>query len=95
MQISLLLRQEIIKLFAIMLMGYLVVKAGLLKAAESKSISVILVYLAVVTPSCATVTSMAQLYNRDAAYSSTLYFLTTILSILSMPVMIYLYECVV
>ena len=47
MQISLLLTQEIIKLFAIMLMGYFVVKAGLLKAADSKSISVILVYLVI------------------------------------------------
>ena len=51
------------------------------------------VYLASVTPACATVTSMAQLYDRDAAYSSSLYVLTTLLSILSMPVMIYCYEC--
>ena len=45
MQISILLMQEIIKLFVIMFMGYVVVKAGLMKASESKSVSVILVYL--------------------------------------------------
>lgn len=45
MQISILLMQEIIKLFVIMFMGYAVVKAGLMKASESKSVSVILVYL--------------------------------------------------
>ena len=39
MQISLLLMEEIAKLFAIMLMGYAVVKAGLMKSSESKSIS--------------------------------------------------------
>lgn len=38
MQISLLLMEEIAKLFAIMLMGYVVVKAGLMKSSESKSI---------------------------------------------------------
>ena len=47
MQISLLLMEEIAKLFAIMIMGYVVVKAGLMKASESKSVSVILVYLVI------------------------------------------------
>ena len=41
MQISLLLMEEIIKLFVIMFMGYTVVKAGLMKSSESKSVSVI------------------------------------------------------
>jgi len=50
------------------------------------------VYLASVTPACTTVTSMAQLYDKDAAYSSSLYVLTTLLSIVTMPVMVYLYE---
>lgn len=47
MQISLLLMQEIVKLFVIMLMGYAVVKAGLMKASDSRSISVVLVYLVI------------------------------------------------
>ena len=50
------------------------------------------VYLASITPACATVTSMAQLYGADAAYSSRLYVLTTTFSILSMPLMIGLYN---
>ena len=50
------------------------------------------VYLACVTPACASVTSMAQLYEKDAAYASSLYVLTTFLSIATMPVMVYLYE---
>ena len=47
MQISLLLMEEIIKLFVIMFMGYTVVKAGLMKSSESKSVSVIMVYLVI------------------------------------------------
>ena len=50
------------------------------------------VYLASITPACATVTSMAQLYKKDAIYSSTLYVLTTLLSIITMPLMIYLFD---
>ena len=47
MQISILLMQEIVKLFVIMFMGYAVVKAGLMKSSESKSVSVIMVYLVI------------------------------------------------
>ena len=39
--------EEIIKLFVIMFMGYTVVKAGLMKSSESKSVSVIMVYLVI------------------------------------------------
>ena len=59
---------------------------------ENSSQILLTVYLACVTPACASVTSMAQLYDKDAAYSSSLYVLTTLLSIVTMPVMVYLYE---
>lgn len=106
MQISLLLALQILKLFAIMLMGYAIVKLGLLKASDSKALSVVLVYLIMpcviinvflpsITPACATITSMAQLYDRDAAYASSLYVLTTLLSIFTMPCMVFLYETLI
>lgn len=60
---------------------------------DSKQI-LLTVYLASITPACATVTSMAQLYDKDAAYSSSLYVLTTLLSIATMPVMVGLFEMV-
>ena len=59
---------------------------------ENSSQILLTVYLAWVTPACASVTSMAQLYDKDAAYASSLYVLTTLLSIVTMPVMVYLYE---
>ena len=53
------------------------------------------VYLASITPACAMITTMAQLYDKDAAYASSLYVLTTLLSILTMPVMVYLFQVVI
>lgn len=50
------------------------------------------VFLPSITPACATIASMAQLYDRDAAYASSLYVLTTLLSIFTMPCMVFLYE---
>ena len=150
MQISLLLMQQIAQLFLILLMGYAVVKTGLLIASDSKALSVVFVYLVMPcvvlnafqikdTPeirtgllysmgiavgmhvvflllnalfrkvlkldaveqvniiysnaaACATVTSMAQLYDRDASHSSAIYVLSTLLSILTMPLMIGSFE---
>ena len=48
MQISILLAQQIAQLFLILIMGYAVVKVGLLKASDSRVLSVVMVYL--VTP---------------------------------------------
>lgn len=62
--------------------------------ADGKAI-LMTVYLSAITPSCATVTSMAQLYNRDAAHSSALYVLSTLLSIMTMPLMIGLFDLLV
>ena len=62
--------------------------------ADAKNVLMI-VYLASITPACAAVTSMAQLYDSDAAYSSSLYVLTTLLSVVTMPVMIYLFQMVI
>ena len=54
--------------------------------------SLMTVYLSAITPACATVTSMAQLYDRDASHSSAIYVLSTLLSILTMPLMIGAFE---
>ena len=41
MEVSVLLIQQIAQLFIVLLMGYVVVKAGLLKASDSKVLSVV------------------------------------------------------
>lgn len=50
------------------------------------------VYLASITPACATITSMAQLYKKDAVHASSLYVVSTIFSIITMPIMIGLFD---
>lgn len=77
--------------YPVLTLGLMKVIYGFSAITDSKQI-LLTVYLASVTPACATVTSMAQLYDKDAAYSSTLYVLTTLLSIVTMPVMVFLYE---
>ena len=47
MEIALLLAQQIAQLFLILFCGYLIVRTGLLRAADSKVLSVILVYLVI------------------------------------------------
>lgn len=75
-------------IFVLILMKTIYTFAGL---NDSKQI-LLTVYIASITPACATVTSMAQLYDKDAAYASSLYVLTTLLSIVTMPVMVGMYE---
>lgn len=48
--------------------------------------------LASTAPAAATITSMAQLYDKNASYASSLYVLTTLLSILTMPIIVGLFE---
>ena len=45
MQISILLMKQILELFLMILMGYVIVKTGLLKDEDSKVISKIVLYL--------------------------------------------------
>lgn len=53
------------------------------------------VFIAATTPACATVTSLAQLNEKGASRASELYVLTTIFSVISMPVILGLYEVLI
>ncbi len=83
MEVSLLLMEQIAQLFIVLLMGYIVVKAKLLKPSDSKVLSVVFVYL--IMP-CVVL---------NAAHSSALYVLSTLLSIFTMPLMIGLFEVLI
>ena len=82
------LRLIVYPIFVLFLMKIICAFIGIMDAKQI----LLTVYLASVTPACATVTSMAQLYDKDAAYASSLYVLTTLLSIVTMPVMVGSYE---
>ena len=53
------------------------------------------VFIACITPTAAIVTSMAELYDQDPAYSAELCVLSTILSIVTMPALVFVYQMVV
>lgn len=53
------------------------------------------VYLAAITPACTTITSMVQLYGQDAGKSSALYVMSTLLSIVTMPLMLAVFDWVI
>ncbi|MDO5142437.1 MAG: AEC family transporter [Eubacteriales bacterium] len=59
--------------------------------ADGKAI-LMTVYLACISPACATVTSLAQLYDSGAARASALYVLSTLLSVVTMPLMIGVFD---
>lgn len=80
-------------IYPVFVLGLMKVIQTFASIQDSKQI-LLTVYLVSITPACATVTSMAQLYDKDAAYSSSLYVLTTLLSIATMPVMVGLFEMV-
>lgn len=80
-------------IYPVFVLGLMKVIQTFASIQDSKQI-LLTVYLASIIPACATVTSMAQLYDKDAAYSSSLYVLTTLLSIATMPVMVGLFEMV-
>ena len=53
------------------------------------------IFIASITPTAAVVTSMAELYNRDPSYAAELCVLSTIFSIITMPVLLFVFNSVI
>lgn len=58
---------------------------------EGKTILLISL-LATITPCASTITQMSQIYGKDAEYASVLNVITTIICIVTMPIMVMLYQ---
>lgn len=54
-----------------------------------------IVFLAIITPSASTVTQMCQVYGNDSQYASAINVVTTLLAIITMPLMVMLFQMVV
>lgn len=52
----------------------------------------LIVFLAVITPSASTVTQMCQVYGNDSQYASAINVVTTLSAIITMPVMVLLFK---
>ena len=55
----------------------------------------LVIFLAVITPSASTVTQMCQVYGGNSKYSSAINVMTTLLAIATMPVMVLLYQKII
>ena len=55
----------------------------------------LIVFLAIITPSASTITQMCQVYGNDSRYASAINVMTTLFSIITMPLMVMLFEAVI
>lgn len=55
----------------------------------------LIVFLAIITPSASTVTQMCQVYGNDSQYASAINVVTTLFSIVTMPLMVMLFQMII
>ena len=55
----------------------------------------LIVFLAIITPSASTITQMCQVYGNDSRYASAINVVTTLASIVTMPLMVMLLQMVI
>ena len=54
----------------------------------------LIVFLAIIAPAASTVTQMSQVYGNDSRYASTINVLTTLGAIVTMPLMVLVFQMV-
>ena len=83
----------ILRLIGVPLLTILLLKfSGLASFAENGSQILLVTLLATITPSASTITQMAQVYGKDARYAGAINVITTLLCMITMPIMVYLYQ---
>lgn len=76
----------------------LVIALFLIKCSQLSTFSsngnklMMIVFLAIITPSASTVTQMCQVYGNDSQYASAINVVTTLLAIVTMPLMVMLFQ---
>ena len=84
------------RLIAVPLFSLLILKISRLAGFHADGRQILLiVFLAVTTPAASTVTQMSQLYGNDSEYASSIGVLTTLASVLTMPLMVLLFQSVI
>jgi predicted permease len=66
--------------------------SGLARFSENGDTILMISLLATMTPSASTITQMAQVYGKDADYASAINVASTLLCIITMPLIIALYQ---
>ena len=85
-----------LRLIAVPLLALVMIKISHLAmfSADGNKITLI-VFLAIITPSASTITQMCQVYGNDSRYASAINVMTTLFSIITMPLMVMLFEAVI
>ena len=85
-----------LRLIAVPLIALVLIKLSNLASFSADGNKIMLiVFLAIITPSASTVTQMCQVYGNDSRYASAINVMTTLLSIITMPVMVMLFQLII
>ena len=86
---------SVLRLIVLPIFALILIKLSHLAAFSADGDKIMLiVFLAIITPSASTVTQMCQVYENDSQYASAINVMTTLLSIVTMPLMVLLYQTV-
>ena len=87
---------SLLRMVVVPLIALLLIKLSHLAGISQDAPKIMLiVFLAVITPSASTVTQMCQVYGNDSKYASAINVITTLSAIVTMPVMVFLFENVI
>ena len=85
------LRLVIVPIIALFLIKY----SHLASFSSNGNKLMLIVFLAIITPSASTVTQMCQVYGNDSQYASAINVITTLLAIITMPLMVMLFQMII
>ena len=84
-----------LRLIAVPAVALLLLKvSGLVNGSPDGKKLLLIVFLAVITPSASTITQMCQVYGNDSQYASAINVMTTLFSIVTMPLMVLLFQMI-
>ena len=82
-----------LRLIVVPAIALVLIKFSYLASLSSNGPKIMLiVFLAIITPSASTVTQMCQVYENDSQYASAINVVTTLLAIVTMPLMVMLFQ---
>lgn len=85
-----------LRLIVVPVIALILIKCSNLASFSSNGSKIMLiVFLAIITPSASTVTQMCQVYGNDSQYASAINVVTTLLAIITMPLMVMLFQTII
>ena len=85
-----------LRLIVVPVIALILIKCSNLASFSSNGSKIMLiVFLAIITPSASTVTQMCQVYGNDSQYASAINVITTLFAIITMPLMVMLFQTII